>query len=81
MLSISQLTIAGFYNISFGNVENWYLSFLTKKSMCFIMKTLATLTTPLFKTRIEAKRLYQVLELNQSQWLKTYAKFNTQNKH
>ena len=45
------------------------------------MKTLATLTTALFKTRIEAKRLYQVLELNQSQWLKTYAKFNTQNKH
>ena len=50
MLSISQLKIAGFYNISFGNVENWCLSFLTKKGMCFIMKTLATLTKALFKT-------------------------------
>ena len=39
MLSSSQLKIANFYNNHIGTVENWFLTFLIKKSMCFIMKT------------------------------------------
>ena len=32
----------------------------------------------LLKIRIEAKKIYRVLEFNQSQWLKQYIEFNTQ---
>ena len=32
----------------------------------------------LLKIRIEAKKIYCVLEFNQSQWLKQYVEFNTQ---
>ena len=39
MLSNYQIKVAGFYNIPIGNVKYWCLTFLIKKSMCFIMKT------------------------------------------
>ena len=35
MLSSNQLKIADFYNIPIGNLKNWCLNFLIKKSMCF----------------------------------------------
>ena len=39
MLCNCQLKIADFYNIPIGNVKNWYLTFLIKKNICFIMQT------------------------------------------
>ena len=41
--------------------------------MYFIMKTYS-----FFKARIEAKKIYRVLEFNQLQWLKPCAESNTQ---
>ena len=38
MLSEYQLKIADLYNILIGMLENYCLTFLIKKSMCFIMK-------------------------------------------
>ena len=49
-------------------LQNWYLCFFIKKTMCFIMKTCKCIT---------AKRLRRVIEFNQTQWLKTHVKFNT----
>ena len=39
MLSKYQLKISDFYNIPIGNVKNWCLTFLIKKSTCSIMRT------------------------------------------
>ena len=47
------------------------LVFLIKKGICFIIKIL-------IKTRIEAKKIHCVLEMNQWQWLKPYTEFNTE---
>ena len=46
------------------------------KNYCviFLIKKL----TILLKIRIEAKKIYRVLELNESQWLKKYVELNTQ---
>ena len=49
-------------------LQNWYLCFFIKKTVCFIMKTCKCIT---------AKRLRRVIEFNQTQWLKTHVKFNT----
>ena len=38
LLSYHLLKIAGFYNIFLVMLKNWYLRFLIKESMCFIMK-------------------------------------------
>ena len=38
LLSSHLLKIAGFYNIFLVMLKNWYLRFLIKESMCFIMK-------------------------------------------
>ena len=48
------------------------LAFLKKKSMCFIMKTL--------RLGLKLKEIRRALELNQSQWQKTYIEFNTHKK-
>ena len=40
MLSEYQLKIADLYNIPIGNVKNYCLTFLTRKSMWLIMKKL-----------------------------------------
>ena len=40
MLSEYQLKITDLYNIPIGNVKNYCLTFLTRKSMWFIMKKL-----------------------------------------
>ena len=37
MLSSYQLKIGDFYNILIGTLRNWYLAFLIKKSMWFII--------------------------------------------
>ena len=41
-------------------LKNWCQTFLTKKSMCFIMKTYSFL-----KARIEPKNIHFVLEFNE----------------
>ena len=54
-------------------LKNYWLTFLIKKIVCFIMRT-----CNLLETRIEtSKKIHCLLEFNQSQWLKPYVKFNT----
>ena len=72
-MSDYQLKIADEYNISTGNVKQQALNFLNKQKYVLHYKKLKLH----YKTRIKIKKVHCVLELNQSEWLKPYAKFNT----
>ena len=71
MRSKYQLKIIDLYNIPIGNVKNLCLTFLIKKSMCFIIKTCN------LRLELKPETIYPVLEFSQSQCLKPYIEFNT----
>ena len=70
MLSEYQLKIADLYNIPIGNVKKLVPNFLYvlhyEKLKLY------------FRLGLKLKKIYRVLEFNQSQWLKPYIEFNTQ---
>ena len=63
-----QLKIADLYNICIDNVKK-----LIKKICDLLWKLEA-----LLEARVKTKKIHHVLEFNQSQWLKQYVEFNTQ---
>ena len=69
-MSKYQVIIANLHNIPFRNVKKLVPFLLIKKKKCVLLsKNFA---------RIEVKKLYCVLEFNQSQRLKPYVEFSTQ---
>ena len=69
MLSTYQLNITGFHNISIGHVKKLVSNFFDKEQCVFIIKAYFIM---------KSKKIYRILEFNQSQWLKPYVEFNTQ---
>ena len=67
-----QLTFADLCNIPIGNVKKTVLNFFDKGKYVLVV---------LLKTVIKAAKIHRALEFNQSQWLKPYIEFNTQNRN
>ena len=76
MLPEYQLKIADLYNIPIGNVKK-LLPNLSGKEMCVLHYENLQLY---LRLGLKLKKIYGVLEFNQSQWLKQYAELNTKKK-
>ena len=74
MLSDYQLKIADLYNIPIGNVKKLEPNFFDKEKYVIHYENLWLY----LRLRLKLKKIYHVLESNQSQWLKQYVEFNTQ---
>ena len=68
-----QLKIANLYNIPIGNVKKLKLNLLDEEKYVIHYKNLKLYSM----LGIKLKKVHHVLELNQSQWLKSYVEFNT----
>ena len=74
MLSEYQLVIADLYNIPVGAVKALIPNFFDKEKYVFHYENLQLY----LRSGLKLKELDRVLEFNQSQWLKSYVKFDTQ---
>ena len=75
MLSSYLLNIVDFYNVSIGNVKRLVRNFLDKEKYVLHYENLQLY----LRLGLILKNVHRVLEFSQSQWLKPYAEFNTQN--
>ena len=66
MLSEYQLKIADLYNISTGNVEKFVPNFFDKEKYVIYYENLQLY----LRLGLNLKKIYCLLEFNQSQWLK-----------
>ena len=73
-MSDYQLKIANLYNIPFGNVKKLVPNFFDKEKHVIHYEKLQIYLT----VGMKLKKIYPVLEFNQSEWLKQYVEFNTQ---
>ena len=73
-MSDYQLKIANLYNIPFGNVKKLVLNFFDKEKHVIHYEKLQIY----LRVGMKLKKIYPVLEFNQSEWLKQYVEFNTQ---
>ena len=73
-MSDYQLKIANLYNIPFGNVKKLVLNFFGKEKHVIHYEKLQIY----LRVGMKLKKIYPVLEFNQSEWLKQYVEFNTQ---
>ena len=74
MLSYYQLKIADLYNIPIGNVKKKKKNNFGKEKYVIHYENLWLY----LRLRLKLKKIYHELESNQSQWLKQYVEFNTQ---
>ena len=74
MLSEYQQKIADLYNIPIGNIQKLVSNFFDKEKYVFPFENLQLY----LRLGLKLKKIHRVLEFNQSQWLKPYIKFNTQ---
>ena len=73
-MSDYQLKIANLYNIPFGNVKKLVPNFFDKEKHVIHYEKLQIY----LRVGMKLKKIYPVLEFNQSEWLKQYVEFNTQ---
>ena len=66
MLSEYQLKVADLYNISIGNVEKFVPNFFDKAKYVIYYENLQLYS----RLGLKLKKIYCLLEFNQSQWLK-----------
>ena len=76
MLSDVQLKIADLYNIPVGNVKKLVPNFFDKEKYVIHYENFKLY----LRLELKPKKIRRVLEFNQSQWLKQYVEFNTQNR-
>ena len=76
MLSDFQLKIADLYNIPVGNVKKLVPNFFDKEKYVIHYENFKLY----LRLELKPKKIRRVLEFNQSQWLKQYVEFNTQNR-
>ena len=74
MLSKYQLKIVDLYNIPIGNAKKLVPNFFDKEKYALYYENLQFYLW----LGLKLKKIYRVLEFNQSQWLKPYVEFNTQ---
>ena len=65
MLSDYQLKIVDLYNIPIGNVMKWVPNIFDKEKYVIHYENLQLY----LRLRLKLKKIYRVLEFNQSQWL------------
>ena len=73
-MSDYQLKIANLYNIPFGNVKKLVPNIFDKEKHVIHYEKLQIY----LRVGMKLKKIYPVLEFNQSEWLKQYVEFNTQ---
>ena len=73
----SQLNIADLYNIPFGNVKKLIPDFFDKEKYVLHHENLQLY----LKLGLKFKKLYRLLEFNQSQWLKQFIEFRKRKKN
>ena len=73
MLSDYQLKIADHYNIPIGNVKKLRPNFFDKEKYVIHYENLQLY----LRLGLKLKKIYHLLEFNQSQWLKQYVDFGT----
>ena len=76
MLSDFQLKIADLYNIPVGNVKKLVPNFFDKEKYVIHYENFKLY----LRLELKPKKIRRVLEFNQSQWLKQYVEFKTQNR-
>ena len=74
MLPDYQLKIADLYNIPIGNVKKLLPNFFNEEMYVIHYENLKLY----LRLELKLRKMYRVLELNQSQWLNQYVEFNTQ---
>ena len=74
MLPDYQLKIADLYNIPIGNVKTLLPNFFNEEMYVIHYENLKLY----LRLELKLRKMYRVLELNQSQWLNQYVEFNTQ---
>ena len=72
MLCKYQLMISNLHNVPIGNVKKLASNFFDKEKYMLYHENLQ------LEVRIETKKIHHVLELIQSQWLKSYVDYNAQ---
>ena len=65
--------IADLYDISIGNFKKLVPNFFDKENYVLHYENVQLY----LRSGLKPKKIYRVLEFNQSQWLKSYTKFNT----
>ena len=73
----NQLKIADLYNIPFGNVKKLIPDFFDKEKYVLHHENLQLY----LKLGLKFKKLYRLLEFNQSQWLKQFIEFRKRKKN
>ena len=74
MLPDYQLKIADLYNIPIGNFKKLLPNFFNEEMYVIHYENLKLY----LRLELKLRKMYRVLELNQSQWLNQYVEFNTQ---
>ena len=74
MMSEYQLKMADSYNFCIGNVKKLVPNLFDKEKYVHHNENLKLY----LRLRLKLQKIHRVLELNQSQWLRQYIKFNTQ---